>query len=241
MRPIVRGARTVCAAGVLWLCALALSPAAADPVVRLPAPMLDAPKGAGPLQQAVLAGGCFWGVQGVFQHVRGVRAALAGYAGGEARSAHYHLVSSGTTGHAESVEIRFDPAVISYGEILRIFFSVVHDPTELNRQGPDVGSQYRSEIFYRDEAQAAIARAYIAQLDKARVFSRPIVTRVDPLTGFYPAEETHQDFLIKYPDSPYVVVYDLPKIAALKAQFADSYREAPVRVGDELIPVTVAP
>ena len=239
LRTIARRGRIACAVGTLILGAAALSPALADSTARLPAPTLDAPKAAGALQTAVLAGGCFWGVQGVFQHVRGVRSVLAGYAGGDAGTAHYHLVSSGTTGHAESVEIRFDPQAISYGEILRIFFSVVHDPTELNRQGPDVGSQYRSVIFYRDEMQAAIARAYIVQLDKARVFRQPIVTRLDPLRAFYRAEEAHQDFLINYPDSPYIVINDLPKIAALKALFADDYREQPIRATDSAIPITI--
>src|SRR6202000_1731303 len=146
------------------------------------------PKSAGPLQTAVLSGGCFWGVQGVYQHVRGVKNVLAGYAGGERSTAQYEVVSSGTTGHAESVKITFDPGAISYGQILQIAFSVVHDPTQLNRQGPDVGSQYRSAIFYQDDEQKRIAEAYIAQLDKSHAFPRRIVTRVDPLKGFYPAE-----------------------------------------------------
>lgn len=239
MRTIARRGRIACAIGTLILHMATLSPALADSTARLPAPTLDAPKAAGPLQTAVLAGGCFWGVQGVFQHVRGVRSVLSGYAGGEENTAHYHVVSSGTTGHAESVEIRFDPEAVSYGEILRIFFSVVHDPTEVNRQGPDVGPQYRSVIFYRDGTQAAIARAYIAQLDQLRVFKRPVATHVDPLKGFYRAEEAHQDFLINYPNSPYIVINDLPKIAALKALFADDYREQPVRATDSTIAITI--
>ena len=239
MQQIARGARIACATGALILCLSTMCDAFADSAQRLPAPTLDGPKSVAPLQTVVLAGGCFWGVQGVFQHVRGVRRVLAGYAGGDESTAHYHMVSSGTTGHAESVEITFDPQVISYGEILRIFFSVVHDPTELNRQGPDVGSQYRSAIFYRDDTQAAIARAYIAQLDQARLFKRSIVTRVDPLKGFYLAEDTHQDFLIKYPASPYIVVNDLPKIANLKALFPQDYREQPVRATDSAIAVTI--
>ena len=239
MRTIARHGRIACVIGMLILPMATPSFALAESTARLPAPTLDAPKAAGPLQTAVVAGGCFWGVQGVFQHVRGVRSVVSGYAGGEEKTAHYHEVSSGTTGHAESVEIRFDPEAVSYGEILRIFFSVVHDPTEVNRQGPDVGPQYRSVIFYRDDTQAVIARAYIAQLDKLRVFKRPIATRVDPMKGFYRAEETHQDFLINYPNSPYIVINDLPKIAALKALFADDYREQPVHAADSAIPITI--
>jgi peptide-methionine (S)-S-oxide reductase len=239
MQQLTRWSRIRCATGSLILCTVAAIPAIAAPAAPLPAPMLDTPKSAGALQTAVLAGGCFWGVQGVFQHVQGVRGVLAGYAGGDESTAHYHLVSSGTTGHAESVEIKFDPQAISYGEILRIFFSVVHDPTELNRQGPDAGPQYRSEIFYLSESQAAIAHSYLSQLDKARIFRSPIVTRIEPMKGFYPAEAVHQDFIINYPDSPYVVVNDLPKIAALKTLFAEDYRDQPVRVTDRVIPITV--
>jgi len=198
--------------------------------VLVPTPTLDQPHAAGDLQTAVLAGGCFWGVQGVFQHVKGVQQVLAGYAGGVQATAHYDEVSTGETGHAESVEIKFDPAQISYGEILRIFFSVAHDPTELNRQGPDVGTQYRSVIFYADPSQQKIAQAYIAQLDGAHSFSRPIATRVDALTGFFPAEAYHQDFLIHNPTYPYIVFNDLPKIAQLKQLFPEDYREQPVTV-----------
>jgi peptide-methionine (S)-S-oxide reductase len=215
---------------------LVLHVALADSPQRLPPPVQDEPKAGAQLQTAVLSGGCFWGVQGVFQHVRGVRRVLAGYAGGEKTTAHYDQVSTGTTGHAESVEISFDPRAISYGEILQIFFSVVHDPTELNRQGPDEGPQYRSSIFYANEAQAAVARAYIAQLGHAEVFKHPIVTRVDSLKGFYPAEDVHQDFLLKYPDNPYIVENDLPKVGALKALFPQTYRDQPVRVNVGLVP-----
>src|SRR5580698_8077956 len=162
------------------------------PVIIAP-PLIDNPKSAGPAQTAILAGGCFWGVQGVFEHVRGVKNVIAGYAGGERATAHYEVVSSGGTGHAESVKITFDPAMISFGQILQIAFSVVHDPTQLNRQGPDVGTQYRSSIFYADDSQKRIAEAYISQLDKSHAYPRPIVTRVDPLKGFYPAEDYHQD------------------------------------------------
>jgi len=204
--------------------------ARADEGTLVPPPAVDQPLAAGELQTAVLAGGCFWGVQGVFQHVKGVAQVLAGYAGGEQATAVYEVVSTGETGHAESVQIKFDPAQISYGEILRIFFSVAHDPTELNRQGPDEGTQYRSAIFYADPAQQRIAQAYIDQLDHAGTFSAPIVTRVDPLKGFFPAEAYHQDFLVHNPTNPYIVFNDLPKIAGLKQLFPDEYREQPVTV-----------
>jgi peptide-methionine (S)-S-oxide reductase len=196
----------------------------------LPAPADDQAKAAGDVQTAVLSGGCFWGVQGVFQHVKGVQQVLAGYSGGEKATAVYEVVSSGETGHAESVQIKFDPAQISYGEILRIFFSVAHDPTELNRQGPDEGTQYRSEIFYADASQQRIAQAYIAQLDHAGIFGSPIATRVDPLKGFYPAEGYHQDFLVRNPNYPYIVFNDLPKIDNLKRLFPEEYRDKPVTV-----------
>ena len=201
---------------------------AAEVAVVLPAPSLDNPKVQGTTQVAVLAGGCFWGVQGVYQRVRGVQSVLSGYSGGTKATADYDAVSSGRTGHAESVEIRFDPKELSYGEILRIYFSVVHDPTQLDRQGPDVGPHYRSHIFYVDDVQKRIAQAYIAQLEKARAFERPIVTRVDRLDAFYPAEAYHQDFLIKHPDHPYIVIHDLPKIENLKKVFPAFVRERPV-------------
>ncbi len=201
---------------------------AAEAPVVIPAPALDNPKAPGPVQSAVIAGGCFWGVHGVYQHVRGVQRVLSGYSGGTKATAEYEAVSRGATGHAESVEIRFDPQELSYGEILKIFFSVVHDPTQLNRQGPDMGPQYRTNIFYVDESQKRIAQAYIAQLDKAKAFARPIVTRVDPLSAFYPAEAYHQDFLVKNPTYPYIVVHDLPKIGTLKKVFPGHYREQPV-------------
>jgi peptide-methionine (S)-S-oxide reductase len=196
---------------------------------ELPDPANDVPVAAKSSKQtAVLAGGCFWGVQGVYQYTKGVKQVLSGYSGGDRSTAAYEKVGTGRTGHAESVEIRFDPREISYGEILRIYFSVAHDPTELNRQGPDVGTQYRSAIFYADAQQKRIAEAYIAQLDKARAFRRPIVTRVDPLKGFYPAEAYHQDFLIRNPSYPYIVINDLPKIVNLKRLFPEQYREKPV-------------
>ncbi|HET8533812.1 MAG TPA: peptide-methionine (S)-S-oxide reductase MsrA [Methylomirabilota bacterium] len=201
---------------------------AAESAVVIPAPAVDDPRAAGPLQTAVLAGGCFWGVQGVYEHVRGVRQVLSGYSGGDKATAEYEVVSRGQTGHAESVEIRFDPKELSYGEILRIYFSVVHDPTQLNRQGPDSGTQYRSNIFYTSESQKKIAQAYIAQLDRAKVFGRAIVTRVDPLKAFYPAEDYHQDFLERNPDHPYIVINDLPKIDNLRKIFPAVYREPPI-------------
>src|SRR5271154_3068269 len=197
------------------------------PVVVAP-PVVDNPKAAGSPQTAVLSGGCFWGVQGVFEHVRGVQNVVAGYAGGESSTAQYETVSSGTTGHAESVKITFDPAAISYGQILQIAFSVVHDPTQLNRQGPDIGTQYRSAIFYADDTQKQIAEAYISQLEKSHAFPRAIVTRVDPLKGFYPAEDYHQDYLIHNPYAPYIAINDIPKIENLKRTFAELYSGRPV-------------
>lgn len=201
---------------------------AAEKAVVIPAPAVDNPKVSASPQTAVIAAGCFWGVQGVYQHVRGVQRALSGYSGGTKATADYEAVSRGSTGHAESVEIRFDPKEISYGEILQIYFSVVHDPTQLNRQGPDTGPQYRSNVFYADESQKRIAEAYIAQLNNAKLFPRSIVTRVDPLNGFYPAEAYHQDFLLRNPTYPYIVIHDLPKIGQLKKVFPARYREQAV-------------
>lgn len=176
-------------------------------------------------QVAVLAGGCFWGVDAVFKHVKGVSRVVSGYAGGRAGTATYPVVSTGTTGHAESVQITYNPSQVSYGQLLRIFFSVAHDPTELNRQGPDVGSQYRSAVFYADATQKETALAYIDQLDKAHVFSSPVVTQVVPLDHFYPAEEYHQNFLARHPYYPYIVFNDLPKLRQLQKQFPAFYRE----------------
>jgi peptide-methionine (S)-S-oxide reductase len=202
---------------------------AASPASPLPKPAVDSTADKnGPLETAVLSGGCFWGVQGVFEHVDGVKRAVSGYAGGTKDTATYEQVSSGTTGHAESVQVTFDPQKISYGQILQIFFSVALDPTELNFQGPDEGTQYRSEIFYKDETQHQIAQAYIAELDQAHVFAAPIVTRVDPDTGFFPAEDYHQDFLVHHPSYPYIVFNDLPKVANLKRMFPEIYVDAPV-------------
>ena len=176
-------------------------------------------------QTAVLAGGCFWGVDAVFKHVRGVSSVVSGYAGGNAATARYEVVSTGTTGHAESVKITYDPSQVSYAQLLRVFFSVAHDPTELNRQGPDTGTQYRSAVFYTNEAQKDTALAYIDQLNKAKVFPAPIVTQVVPLQGFYAAEEYHQNFLARHPAYPYIVFYDLPKLRKLQEQFPGAYRQ----------------
>jgi len=204
---------------------------AEEPAVAIPPPALDqaAPAGGG-LQTVVLAGGCFWGVQAVFQHTKGVTNAVSGYAGGQKETAHYEMVGTSRTGHAESVAVTFDPRQISYGKILQIYFSVAHNPTELNRQGPDTGTQYRSAIFYADDEQKRIAEAYIVQLDKAQLFSRPIVTKLEALSGFYPAEDYHQDFAVLHPSYPYIVFNDLPKVDNLKRLFADIYRDTPVTV-----------
>jgi peptide-methionine (S)-S-oxide reductase len=208
-----------------------VSRAEAEGARSIPPPMVDEP--ADPqatTEVAIVAGGCFWGVQGVFQHVTGVTGAVSGYAGGGADTAHYEMTTSGTTGHAESVRITFDPRQISYGRILQIFFAVAHDPTELNRQGPDIGTQYRSAIFPMNQQQARIAEAYIAQLNQAHAFDAAIVTKIEPGKDFYPAEAYHQDFLTRNPTNPYIVVNDLPKIEALKRLFPDLYRSTPVLV-----------
>jgi peptide-methionine (S)-S-oxide reductase len=178
----------------------------------------------------VLAGGCFWGVQGVFQHVDGVTSAVSGYAGGRADTAHYQMVGTSTTGHAEAVRVTFDPRRVSYGRILQIYFSVAHDPTELNRQGPDIGTQYRSAIFPTNSEQQHVAEAFIAQLNQAHVFDLPIVTKIEPDRDFYPAEDYHQDFVTRNPTYPYIVINDLPKIENLKRLFPDLYRSNPVLV-----------
>ena len=220
-----------CCASLLLLGVLAQTPAYGESASRIPAPAVDAPVLAvDGIQTAVLAGGCFWGVQAVFQHVKGVSGAVSGYAGGSKATAVYDIVSSGRTGHAEAVQIRFDPRQISYGKVLQIFFSVAHNPTELNRQGPDVGTQYRSAIFYQDDAQRRVAESYIAQLDQTGVFRRPIVTKLDPLAAFYPAEDYHQDYATRHPNQPYIVFNDRPKVENLKRLFPDIYRETPVLV-----------
>ena len=191
---------------------------------KLPDPALDASPTAVTPQVAVVAGGCFWGIQGVYQHVNGVISATSGYAGGTSATAEYETVSSGTTGHAESVKIVYDPSKISYGQLLKVFFSVAHDPTQLNRQGPDTGTQYRSAIFYTDDEQRRVAEAYIKQLQGSGAFARPIVTQVTALPAFYPAENYHQNYLKLHPNEPYIVINDLPKIASLKATYPSLYR-----------------
>jgi peptide-methionine (S)-S-oxide reductase len=202
-----------------------------EAAVVVPPPALDEPAATAPhTETAVLAGGCFWGVQGVFQHVHGVRQVVSGYAGGSAATAQYETVSTGSTGHAESVQITFDPAQVSYGKLLQIYFSVAHDPTELNRQGPDSGTQYRSAIFPANAMQRDVAQHYIAQLDKAHVFGKPIVTKLDTLKGFYPAEGYHQNFLTLHPDYPYIAVNDLPKVDNLRRLFPGAYAAKPVLV-----------
>src|SRR5690242_11813367 len=200
--------------------------AKANPAVAIPAPVVDAPRASiAAKQTAVISGGCFWGVQAVFQHVKGVISATSGYSGGSAQTADYETVSTGETGHAESVEIVYDPSQITYGELLRVFFSVAHDPTQLNRQGPDEGSQYRSAIFYNSNEQKHIAESYIQQLDNAKVFSGKIVTQLVPLQAFYPAESYHQNYAALHPNQPYIVFNDAPKVAHLKQQLPGFYTE----------------
>jgi peptide-methionine (S)-S-oxide reductase len=210
---------------------LRISPSAAENAPRaIPAPALDEPTAKAASDVAVLAGGCFWGVQGVFQHVEGVSNAVSGYAGGEKATAQYEQVGSGRTGHAEAVKITYDPRKISYARLLQIYFSAAHDPTELDRQGPDTGPQYRSAIFPANAEQAGIAKAYIAQLNQAKVFKAAIVTKIEPDRPFYPAEAYHQDFLTKHPSHPYIVINDLPKIESLKRLYPEVYRAEPALV-----------
>jgi peptide-methionine (S)-S-oxide reductase len=206
------------------LAATACTKAGAAAPAPVPAPVVNATRAAAPGKQtAVVSGGCFWGVQAVFQHVKGVISATSGYSGGSARNAEYEIVSTGETGHAESVKIVFDPSQITYGELLRVFFSVAHDPTQLNRQGPDTGTQYRSSIFYANDEQKRIAESYIAQLDKAGVFPRRIVTQVVPLQAFYPAEAYHQNYAALHPNQPYIFFNDAPKVEHLRQEFPDLY------------------
>jgi peptide-methionine (S)-S-oxide reductase len=223
---------SLCAAALsaLAITAFVAAPSrAAEDAVVIPPPAMDAQASDG-IQTAVIAGGCFWGVQGVFQHTAGVVNAVSGYAGGSKATADYNVVSTGTTGHAESVQIKYDPKQISYGKILQIFFSVAHDPTQLNRQGPDSGTQYRSAIFTTSDEQKKVADAYIAQLNSAKVYKKPIVTKVGPLEGFFPAEAYHQDYLTLHPNQPYIAYNDLPKIENLKKIFAENYIEKPTLV-----------
>ncbi len=210
-------------AGFLMITALACGAATATSA-SIPDPALDAPlANAKGEQTAVFAGGCFWGIQAVFQHVKGVKSATSGYAGGTAKTADYETVSTGRTGHAESVRVIFDPSQVTYGQLLKVFFSVAHDPTELNRQGPDTGTQYRSAIFYSNEEQKRIAQAYAAQLNQAKVFEHPIVTQIATLNAFYKAEEYHQDYATNHPDDPYIMVNDLPKVENLRKQYPALY------------------
>jgi peptide-methionine (S)-S-oxide reductase len=234
--PSVLGAYALPAIGAaLVAAAIFLRPtlsSSAENAVRVPAPATESADATTAPETLVLAGGCFWGVQGVFQHVKGVTEAISGYAGGSKAKPSYEEVSTGATGHAESVEITFDPHVVSYGKILQVYFSVAHNPTELDRQGPDSGTQYRSEIFFTTERQKEIATAYIAQLDAAKVFSGPIVTKIEPLRAFYPAEGYHQNYATLHPDQPYIAFNDLPKIANLSLLFPDLYRGEPKLVAD---------
>ncbi len=207
---------------------------AAESAVKIPPPAVDEVAGTqGAQEKAVFAGGCFWGIQAVFQHTKGVLQAVSGYAGGKQETADYERVSSGNTGHAESVEITFDPKQISYGKLLQIYFSVAHDPTQLNQQYPDSGTQYRSAVFYRDAKQKQVVERYIAQLDAAHVFPRKIVTQSSPFSAFYPAEAYHQDYATLHPESGYIARYDLPKITNLKRTLPEVYREVPVLVASQ--------
>jgi len=226
---MIRKLKSVVALSAL-LAAFVNFPAKAQEGIAIPAPLIDQASVTTGLQTVVLAGGCFWGVQGVFQHVEGVTKAVSGYAGGDEATAHYHLVISGNTGHAEAVKVTFDPAKISYGEILQIYFSVAHDPTQLNRQGPDYGPQYRSSLFPQDEEQAEIAKAYIRQLNEARLFEAAIVTKIEPNKIFYPAEDYHQDYMTHNPHQPYIIINDLPKVDNLKRLFPERFRPAPLLV-----------
>lgn len=225
----IKVAGVVAALAISAAAGLSVARSSAEEAVAIPAPAMDPPAGAG-LETAVLAGGCFWGVQGVFQHLEGVTQAMSGYAGGDKSTAQYETVGSGATGHAEAVRVTFDPKKVSYGKILQVYFSVAHDPTQLNRQGPDRGTQYRSAIFPAGAEQAKVAKAYIAQLNRARVYDAAIVTKIEPGKAFYPAEAYHQDYLTLHPNQPYIAINDLPKVEALKKLFPESYRATPVLV-----------
>jgi peptide-methionine (S)-S-oxide reductase len=221
---------SVAALLVLAFAAATTDRALAEAPRPLPMPAIDLPPGDTTAGVVVLAGGCFWGVQGVYQHVEGVTSAVSGYAGGNKNTAEYERVSTGQTGHAESVQVTYDPRRISFGRLLQIFFSVAHDPTEVNRQGPDVGTQYRSAIFPSNTDQARVAQAYIGQLDQAQIFKKPLATKIEADRAFFPAEPYHQDFLTRHPTYPYIVYNDLPKIAALERMFPELYRASPVLV-----------
>jgi len=234
------GQRRLAGLNDFWLLALCLllggavflagRGAAAETAVKIPPPALDVGAGAAATETAVFAGGCFWGVQAVFQHTRGVIGAVSGYAGGDRKGASYEAVSRGGTGHAEAVQVTYDPKQISYGKLLQIYFSVAHDPTQLNRQFPDVGTQYRSAIFYTDAEQGKVARQYIAQLNAAGAYKSKIVTEVSVLPAFYAAEDYHQDYATLHPSQPYIATYDLPKLGFLKGMFPELYRDKPALV-----------
>ena len=230
-KPFRRNAIALAAAGLLAFVWYVAPSVAAEDAVVIPPPAADAAPSEG-LKTFVLAGGCFWGVQGVYQHTKGVTNAVSGYAGGTADMARYQLVGTGTTGHAEAVQITYDPKQVSLGKLLQIYFSVAHDPTQLNRQGPDSGTQYRSTVFTSDPAERKIVEAYIAQLNAAKVYPKKIATTIEPLKGFYPAEDYHQDYLTLHPSQPYIAINDLPKIENLKKIFADNYRDKPALVRD---------
>jgi len=221
---LIGGALAVAAIG------LGILPTSAESAKVVPPPTVDAPPGPAASAIVVLAGGCFWGVQGVFQHVEGVTSAVSGYAGGAKETASYDKVTSGRTGHAEAVRLTYDPSKVSLGRLLQIYFSVVHDPTQLNRQGPDVGSQYRSTIFATSDEQARVAKAYIDQLDQARVYGAKVVTTIERGQAFYPAEGYHQDYMTLHPRQPYIAMHDLPKVDALKRLFPQAYRAEPMLV-----------
>jgi len=225
------GVVTLLVAGAFAAASFAISASTAEEARLVPPPAVDEKIGGSTAETTVLAGGCFWGVQGVFQHVEGVESAVSGYAGGAAATAHYNMTTRGDTGHAESVRITFDPKRVSYGKLLQIFFSVAHDPTELNYQGPDRGTQYRSAIFPQSGEQARIAKDYIAQLSAAHAFDAPIVTAIEPGAAFYRAEDYHQDYLAHNPDQRYIAYYDMPKVKNLERLFPDLYRAKPVLVG----------
>lgn len=227
----LKGALVAAASFMTVAGVVSVSHSSAEEARTIPAPKLDESVGQNVHSEtAVFAGGCFWGVQGVFQHVKGVKEAISGYAGGEKSNAHYQTVGTGRTGHAESVRVTFDPTKVSYGRLLQMYFSVAHDPTELNRQGPDTGTQYRSTIFPASDEQAKVAKAYIGQLAADHVFSKPIVTTIEPGRHFFPAEDYHQNFLARNPTYPYIVINDLPKIENLKRLYPEAYRADPVLV-----------
>ena len=229
-RPLSRFSMYAAAIGLLAISAIKIAPSlAAEDAVIIPPPVVDV-QNASAVQTAVLAGGCFWGVQGEYQHTAGVLNAVSGYSGCSKMTANYTMIGTGSTGHAEAVEIKYDPKKISYGKILQIFFSVAHDPTQLNRQGPDSGTQYRSAIFTTSDDQTKVAEAYIAQLNAAGVYKKPIVTKVGALEGFFPAEAYHQDYLTLHPNQPYIAYNDLPKIENLKKIFAENYIDKPTLV-----------